>query len=138
MSRLGVIVGIAGFVVVAGIITALAQPSTATPAQPPPVSVTVPAYVPTTTDEVIYLVNGTGAKGATATYQTTTGTSQDSAYDGWGALEDFGSGAFVYLSVQNPSATGSVTCTISDDSGLIATNTSDAPYGIAECNGETS
>lgn len=45
----------------------------------------------------------------------------------------FGSGDFVYLSVQNASGSGSVTCRIFVDGVEISSNTSDGAYKIASC-----
>jgi hypothetical protein len=48
----------------------------------------------------------------------------------------FKSGDFVYLSIQNADAAGSVTCRIVVDGVMISENTSDGGYVIASCKGQ--
>lgn len=92
--------------------------------------------------EVTYYVEGT-VKYADMTMETPTGTSQQSAdvpmtrkSDGrQGISFEFGRGAFVYISAQNPGDSGYVTCRIEIDGVTVSENTSTSDYGIATCKG---
>jgi hypothetical protein len=94
--------------------------------------------------KVRYEVTGTTDM-ASLTYETPTGTSQQSDIDIPMTIKDTGahyleltfqSGAFVYISAQNSEDTGSVTCRITTDSGdVIAENTASGAYAIATCKG---
>lgn len=99
-----------------------------------------------TTHVVRYEADGGGARGARSasiTLQTSDGgTSQQSGVAlplttkaGTTGLEysGFERGDFVYLSVQNGDAAGSVTCRIVVDGNVISENTSDGGYTIATC-----
>ncbi len=92
---------------------------------------------------VRYEVGGTASQ-ADITIQTPTGSSQQSGVDvplkskaGTDYLQfTFQSGDFVYLSAQNTSGVGTVTCTISDESGrVISHNEASGGYAIATCKG---
>lgn len=48
----------------------------------------------------------------------------------------FGTGAFVYLSVQNGDEYGSVTCRITVDGAVVSENTSSGGFTIATCQGQ--
>lgn len=101
-----------------------------------------------TTHTVVYQADGAGARGIrTANYTLQTdngGTSQGSANlpmkntaGGTGlTFTNFHSGDFVYLSVQNQDAAGSVTCRIVVDGVVISENTSTGGYVIATCKGQ--
>jgi hypothetical protein len=99
------------------------------------------------THVVTYEADGAGARGLrTARYTVRTsdgGTSQGETnlpmknQDGGTGLvfPGFQPGAFVYLSVQNADAAGSVTCRIKVDGTVISENTSTGGYVIATCQG---
>lgn len=98
------------------------------------------------TRTVLYEAEGAGARGArTAFYtlQTPSGTTQGAislplrtnAGDTGLSVAGFRSGDFVYLSVQNKDAAGSVTCRISVGGNLVSKNTSTGGYTIATCKG---
>lgn len=96
-----------------------------------------------TSHTVVYEADGVGTAEGSITLEAPTGTQQVKAalplrtkagatgltYPG------FKSGAFVYLSVQNQSASGSVTCRILVDGTPISENTSSGGYVIASCQG---
>mgnify|MGYP001217568671 FL=1 len=93
--------------------------------------------------KITYLVEGT-AKSANITIQTPTGTSQQSGVDvplktkagTTGITYTFQAGDFVYLSAQNDTDFGTVTCKIVTESGaVISTNTASGAYSIASCKG---
>lgn len=93
---------------------------------------------------VVYEADGTGTDEGSITIEAPTGTQQVKAalplktkagatgltYPG------FRKGAFVYLSVQNQNASGSVTCRIVVDGVTISENTSAGGYVIATCKGQ--
>jgi hypothetical protein len=54
---------------------------------------------------------------------------------GGGISFDMNSGDFVYLSIQNGTDSGSVTCIVEVDGIQILTNTSQGAYSIADCSG---
>lgn len=98
-----------------------------------------------TSHTVLYEAEGAGARGlrsATYTLQTPSGSAQGEinlpmmTRDGdTGLTYTFRSGDFVYLSVQNSDAAGSVTCRITVDGVVISENTSTGGYVIASCKG---
>lgn len=99
-----------------------------------------------TSRTVLYEAEGSGARGlrsATYTIQTPTGTAQGAinlpmkTRDGDTGLTvpGFNTGDFVYLSVQNADAAGSVTCRITVDGVVISENTSTGGHIIASCKG---
>lgn len=83
--------------------------------------------------QVTYTVTGS-ASSVMVTMQTPSGQTQQV-----GALTSysysFDPGNFLYISAQNQDASGTVTCTISEDGAVISTNTSDGGYTIASCQG---
>lgn len=100
----------------------------------------------TTSHTVLYEAEGSGARGlrsANYTLQTPSGSAQGEINlpmknrDGGTGLTipDFHAGDFVYLSVQNSDAAGSVTCRIAVDGVVISENTSTGGYVIASCKG---
>jgi hypothetical protein len=101
----------------------------------------------TTTHVVVYEADESGAQGtrsATYTIQTDDGgTSQGetnlpmvNTAGGTGlTFTNFRTGDFVYLSVQNRDAAGSVTCRITVDGRVLSENTSTGGYVIATCQG---
>jgi hypothetical protein len=95
---------------------------------------------------VIYNAEGEGARGirtASYTIETLNGSEQGvtnlplKAKNGSTGLTlpGFKTGAFVYLSVQNRDASGSVTCRITVDGYVVSENTSVGGYTIATCKG---
>jgi hypothetical protein len=99
----------------------------------------------TTTRAVTYEADSAGARGirsGSITIQTPNGSSQaetnlpmKNQAGGTGLTYTFSPGAFVYLSVQNQDAAGSVTCRITVDGVVISENTSTGGYTIATCQG---
>lgn len=84
---------------------------------------------------VTYTASGTAA-GGVVTMRMASGISQRDA----GSLPasytaSLNPGAPVVMSIQNSGASGSVSCTITVDGQQVATNTSTAAYGIAQCSG---
>jgi hypothetical protein len=112
-------------------------------AKEPASSVPVAAYTPTV-HKVIYAAEGEGPKTASYTWRSPTGTEQVEAdlplatKDGQVGLhiDGFGSGDFLYLSVQNRESFGSVTCQIIVDGVEVSSNTSSGGYAIASCQGK--
>jgi hypothetical protein len=106
-----------------------------------------PAAAVSTSHTVLYEAEGAGARGlrsATYTVQTADGGTQQGEINlplknrqgGTGlTMAGFSSGDFVYLSVQNGDAAGSVTCRITVDGTVISENTSDGGHVIASCKG---
>lgn len=97
-----------------------------------------------TTHEVWYRADGDGTTSASYTLQSDDGGTRQQDIDlpltnqkGETGLTftGFKSGAFVYLSVQNKTAAGAVTCRISVDGKEISNNTSSGAYTIATCQG---
>lgn len=99
------------------------------------------------THTVIYNAEGDGARGirtGSITLQSPTGTQQAAvnlpltSKNGSTGLkvDGFKTGDFVYLSVQNKDASGSVTCHITVDGYVVAENTSVGGYTIATCKGQ--
>lgn len=75
-------------------------------------------------------------KEALVTYSTSSGTSQSRTLGGsFGFPVDAQEGKFLYVSVQNPQATGVVTAEIQVDGETWKKSTSSAPYGIATATG---
>lgn len=102
--------------------------------------------VQTSSYTVVYEAEGSGARGlrsATYTLQTPTGGAQGDinlpmmTRDGDTGLTftGFRSGDFVYLSIQNGDAAGSVTCRITINGDIISENTSSGGHVIATCKG---
>jgi hypothetical protein len=89
---------------------------------------------------VTYRVTANGYKAdatsadADVTYQTPSGTRQDSVTSGWSRTFTFSTGDFVYLSAQNM-ASGTVSCTIEVNGQTLSTNASTGEYKIASCDG---
>ena len=96
-----------------------------------------------TSHTVIYQADGAGTSAGTFTLETPTGSQQEQGglplknqQGGTGlAFPGFHSGDFVYLSVQNTSTSGAVTCRIVVDGLTISENTSTGGYVIATCSG---
>lgn len=92
--------------------------------------------------EVLYEVEGTAPDGASLTYQTASGTSQQTGKrvpvvraDGQRGIElTLPPGAFVYISAQNQGA-GELTCRITANGQVIAENTSSGEFAIVTCEG---
>lgn len=128
-APLGIAVAVAACICVA--LAVLAWPKASS--EPPPI----------TSQTVVYEVDSTGTSEGSITLQAPTGTQQAKAalplkttagetglmYPG------FQSGAFVYLSVQNTNAAGSVTCRIRIGDTVVSENTSVGGYTIATCKG---
>jgi hypothetical protein len=107
-----------------------------------------PATSVRTTHTVSYQADGGDARGIrTANYTIRTdngGTSQGSTNlpmknrngDTGLTFTGFRSGDFVYLSVQNQDAAGSVTCRIVVDGQILSENISTGGYTIATCQGQ--
>ena len=95
---------------------------------------------------VVYEVDSSGTTRGFLTIEAPTGTQQSKVdLPSAGPVSfPFPSGAFVYLSVQNQNASGSVTCRITDQattgsytsSTVISENTSSGGYVIATCQGK--
>lgn len=88
-----------------------------------------------------YTVTGS-ARGANITYETLTGSSQASVAvpltttDGKAGIHlcGFGSGSMLYISAQNQSESGSLTCEIHvAGSGVVSHNIAQGAYSIATC-----
>lgn len=97
------------------------------------------------THEVWYRADGVGTKEASYTLQSEDGGTQQEDINlplmnkrGETGLTftGFKSGAFVYLSVQNSTGAGSVTCQIFVDGKELSSNTSTGGYKIASCQGQ--
>lgn len=100
------------------------------------------------THTVVYQADGSGARGvrsANYTLQSDDGGTRQGEINlpmttksGATGLTftGFKSGDFVYLSIQNADAAGSVTCRIVVDGVTISENTSDGGYAIASCKGQ--
>jgi hypothetical protein len=107
----------------------------------------VPSQPASATRTVVYQADGAGARGlrsANITLQTDSGgTSQASvnlpmktrAGQTGLTFTKFHTGDFVYLSVQNADAAGSVICRILVDGVVLSENTSTGGYVIATCSG---
>lgn len=100
-----------------------------------------PAIQTTTTHTVLYEADADAATGGgrtgAYTMQTDSGGSSrgNSALPVTRTLTDFHTGDFVYLSVQNQDAAGSVTCRITVDGAVVSGNNSTGGYTIATCEG---
>jgi hypothetical protein len=82
---------------------------------------------------VTYRVKGT-AGSAVLTYRNARGgTEQSSVRLPWELSFDAKGGLFLYISAQNESTTGSVTCEILLDDETRTSSTSSGAYVIAEC-----
>lgn len=103
-----------------------------------------PAATQPTTHEVWYRADGDGTKTASYTLRSEDGgtvqgdinlplTNQQG--ETGLTFTGFKSRDFVYLSVQNSSDAGSITCQIFVDGVQISSNTSDGAYKIATCQG---
>lgn len=114
-----------------------------------PAASTAPRVTPVvTTHTVVYEAEGPGStapRTATYTLRSDNGGTVQGDIDlplrnqnGTTGLTftGFGSGAFVYLSIQNGDEYGSVTCRITVDSVVLSENTSDGGYMIATCQGQ--
>lgn len=110
-----------------------------TPARPAVVQPVVPATV-----KVLYEVYGT-AKSADLTMQTPNGTSQQNGLavpltdknGSVGLAYQMKTGEFVYVAAQNNGEYGEISCRITVEGKVIATNTSSGAYAIAQCDGTT-
>ena len=94
------------------------------------------------THTVTYQADGAGTTSGMFTFEAPTGTQQAvaalplrTAAGGAVTFDGLKSGAFVYLSVQNQNAAGSVTCRILVDGAVVSENTSTGGYVIATCQG---
>lgn len=106
-----------------------------------------PAAAASTSHTVLYEAEGAGARGqrtATYTLRTADGGTQQGEVSlpltdtrgGLGlTMPGFSRGDFVYLSVQNGDAAGSVTCRITVDGKVVSENTSTGGHVIASCQG---
>jgi hypothetical protein len=83
---------------------------------------------------VTYRVTGS-ARSASLTMQTPSGTSQRDVDLPTSSGLTFTMDGFVYVSAQNATDSGTVTCEILSDGQVIATNTSSGAYAIASCSG---
>ena len=104
-------------------------------AAPAPAAYVAPSYTP---PKVVYSISGSFPGGVSVTMQAPTGTVQ-SEFHGAGIVGTytFDPGSFVYLSAQNESDSGSITCTVKEDGQVISTNTSTGAYVIAQCDGQS-
>lgn len=95
-----------------------------------------------TTHTVVYEATADSAYGSGRTGMVTAqapgGTTQKTGLLPITGTYTFGSGDFVYLSVQNGQGLGSVTCRITVDGVVVSENTSDGGYTIATCQGKVS
>lgn len=124
---LGVIVALAA-AVVAGVW--LTQSKTSRNRQPSSVGDTqsVSGYT------VVYAV--TGDSGVNVTYQTQSGvTQQQDAAAPWTDAETMDAGGIPIVSAQN-TGSGTVTCSITVNGVLVASNEAVGDYAIASCNGD--
>lgn len=118
-----------------------------------PVAQTPPAVTPVVTPAVtkhavVYeseAPDSTTARTATYTLRSDDGGTRQGEFDlplrnqnGTNGLTftGFGSGAFVYLSIQNGDEYGSVSCRITVDGAVISENSSDGGFTIATCQGQ--
>ena len=99
------------------------------------------ASSPSSAPTVLYQVTGS-APMATVTMQTPSGSTTDADVDvpakekgAPAAGVTYRMRGFVYLSAQNSTDHGAVTCTISVDGRVVATNTAQGAYAIATCSG---
>ena len=84
---------------------------------------------------VTYRVTGSSAR-VSLTYATATGTEQTTASTPWEySLGEVPSGTFLYVSTQDDTGGGSVTCSITVSGTEISRNTSSGAYSIATCDG---
>jgi hypothetical protein len=119
---IGIVVGI-GF----GIIALIGAVTGPTHSAPPPRD---------TTAAVIYRVTGVAANFADVTYQNAQGgTEQRHVSLPWNMTLTVNHGAFAYLSAQNASAYGAITCEIQVDGVPFKKSTSSGAYTIASCSG---
>lgn len=141
-TRNAVIV-IAGFIVVVSAVAALLGAGSKSTG-----SATTPAVVASYTPivrTVSYEADGDGTNAGAYTLRSADGGTRQGDADlpltnkagGTGLqLAGFGSGDFVYLSVQNSNGYGSVTCRIVVDGVTVSENTSSGGYTIATCEGQ--
>jgi hypothetical protein len=99
-----------------------------------------PAPSEPTTHTVLYEATADAAYGAGRTGMVTAqapgGTTQRTGLLPITGTYSFGTGDFVYLSVQNQQPAGSVTCRITVDGVVVSENTSTGGYTIASCKGQ--
>lgn len=137
------IIVIGGLIAVIALLAILmrAGDSTENPATPP---AAVASYKPVV-HTVSYEADGDGTNAGTYTLRSADGGTRQGEADlplmnkagGVGLqLTGFGSGAFLYLSVQNSNGYGAVTCRIVVDGQTISENTSQGGYTIATCQGQ--
>jgi hypothetical protein len=80
-------------------------------------------------------LNG-GTPSVDLTYQTPTGVGQvNGASTGWTVNYTMPDGGFMYVSGQNATEYGTVTCRIKVDGNVVSQNTSSGAYSIATCSG---
>lgn len=92
------------------------------------------------THTVVYTAEADAAYGSGRTGMVTIqspggGTSQTTGVLPFTSTLTFGTGDFVYLSVQNQQGAGSVTCRITVDGTVVSENTSSGGFTIASCQG---
>jgi hypothetical protein len=86
-------------------------------------------------DGVYYQVSGTTSS-ASVTYRTSSGTSQAKVRVPWSnKISDLKPGAFLYVSAQNETKSGSVSCRIVVDGVIISENTSSGAFKVVSCEG---
>jgi hypothetical protein len=84
---------------------------------------------------IVYLVDGTTPI-ASLTYRNRTGgTEQITVRTPWEFSFEAAPGEFLYLSAQNETDSGYITCKITNKGEGVASAKSTAPYGIASCSG---
>lgn len=100
------------------------------------------AATPAAGHTVVYQADGVGTAQGLFNLQTPTGGQQSvaalplqTASGGSPSFSGLESGQFLYISVQNQSASGTVTCSIVLDGKVISSNTSTGGYVIATCEG---
>jgi hypothetical protein len=87
--------------------------------------------------EVTYSVTGSAARAEITMENGQGGTEQTTVSLPWSQPVDGArSGQFVYISAQNQSGYGDVTCTIRVNGADFKSSTSSSEYGIADCSGE--
>lgn len=132
-----------GFLVVVAALALVLRAGSATAGSPNPPASAAP-YTPVV-HTVSYEADGDGTNAGTYTLRSADGGTRQGNADlpltnkagSLGLkLTGFGSGDFVYLSIQNENGYGSVTCRIVVDGVTISENTSDGGYTIATCQGQ--
>ena len=89
-----------------------------------------------TTFEIMYQVRGEGTDRASLTIENETGgTEQTDVFLPWMKRFTAEAGQFVYISAQNDSDGGSISCLITADDEVIESAESDGAFAIASCSG---